>query len=175
MSVAANSPWPTDHDRSGPDRDPGATSKPPSFSVVISRAMGTVVVFAHGVLDPDSSRVLADTLRDLIDHQGNLAVVVDLRDLAVADPVCLGVLAAAAASAGRRGGELTVADPSKAVAQALTLAGVSLRGSAAPSPVRGGDPLRERPVTPSGPRLAPGRRQPGSTTTDIAPTHQGAA
>lgn len=101
------------------------TTPPAQFSFEVSRAKGTVVVTTHGPLDRDGCRVLGAALRDLVDDQGNLAVAVDLADLGAADPSAVSVLATVAASSARRGGELTLADPSTAMTQALTLAGLA--------------------------------------------------
>lgn len=95
------------------------------FSFVIGRAMGTVLVTTHGLLDPDGSRVLDRTLRDLIQDQGNLSLIVDLIDLSVAEPSCLRVFVVATASAATRGGQLTLADPCQTVESALTALGLA--------------------------------------------------
>ena len=81
------------------------------FSFEVSRISGRVVVAAHGTLDNAACPVLDKALRDLIDNQGNMTVVVDLADVTVGDLACIGVLAAAADSAARRGGELVVTAP----------------------------------------------------------------
>lgn len=108
------------------------TIPPDGFSYTVSRARGTVVVTTCGVLDTAGSQVLDAALRDLVDDQGNLAVVLDVADLDLADPSCLSVLAPAVAAAARRNGELTLAHPSASVERALLqlgLAGsVSIRG-----------------------------------------------
>lgn len=111
----------------GVPSNPGVTPAPVvrPFSFTISRAMGTVVVTTHGVLDQDSARSLGDVLVDLIDHQGNLAVVIDVADLHLSDHMCVVPLATAASAAGRRGGVLSFADPSEAVERALTLTGLA--------------------------------------------------
>ncbi len=51
----------------------------PAASLVIGRAMGTVVVTVDGALDVEGSGVLERLLIDLIDGQGNSTVAVDLR------------------------------------------------------------------------------------------------
>lgn len=96
-----------------------------SFSFAISRAMGTVVVTAHGILDQDGARVLGDALLDLVDDQGNLTVIVDVADLRLLDHLCLVPLAPAASAADRRGSRLTFADPSDGVEWALMLTGLA--------------------------------------------------
>jgi anti-anti-sigma factor len=115
-----------------------APSSPRGFWFDVSRVSGRVVVTAHGTLDTSVSPVLARVLRDLIDDQGNMAVVVDLGDVTVADLACTGVLLAAACSAASRGGELIVAAPPAAVAWALEAAdakgGIAVTGPTARTP-----------------------------------------
>lgn len=96
-----------------------------AFSFAIARTSGAVVVTTHGPLDPGAAAALGDALLDLIDNQGNLAVVVDLTDLHVPDHTVLEALAPAASAAARRGGRLTLADPSEAVEWGLLLSGVA--------------------------------------------------
>ena len=92
------------------------------FSFDVSRLSGQVVVTLHGALETSACPVLDRVLRDLIDNQGNMAVVVDLADVTVADMACAGVLLAAASSAARRGGELVLAARPEAVKWALDAA-----------------------------------------------------
>lgn len=89
------------------------------FWFVIGRAMGTVVVTLHGEADSAGVEQLRDALEDLIDNQGNLHVVVDLRGLRRVDPACVAVFAAASAWACDRGGTFSVHDPSPAVTAAF--------------------------------------------------------
>lgn len=49
--------------------------------VVIGRYQGTVVVTVHGQLDRQRAPHLDLVLADLIDGQGNLSIIVDLRDV----------------------------------------------------------------------------------------------
>lgn len=87
--------------------------------------MGTVVVTTHGLLDANSGRALGNALLDLVDHQGNLAVVVDVADLHLSDHMCLVALAPAASAAVRRGSRLSFADPTEALARGLMLTGLA--------------------------------------------------
>lgn len=50
--------------------------------MAVGRHMRTVIVTLHGNLDLSASVLLAGVPRDLIDGQGNMAVVVDLADVA---------------------------------------------------------------------------------------------
>jgi anti-sigma B factor antagonist len=93
-------------------------------SVLISRFQSAVVVTLHGNLDVVTSLNLAAVLRDLIDGQGNLAVVVDLRDVHGLDRAGIDVLAAAAGRIASRGGELRLGGPTGVVFDVLALAGL---------------------------------------------------
>ena len=90
----------------------------------MGRFLGTVVVTLHGNVDLIKAAALADVLHDLIDGQGNLAVVVDLRDVPWVDGAGVGVLASAASRIETRGGELRLGGPGGAVAEALGLSGL---------------------------------------------------
>ena len=75
-----------------------------TFSFAVSRAMGTVVVTCHGELAGDAAASLRAALSDLIEAQGNLEVVVDLRDAVLSDGGAVAPFDAAARwSAARRG------------------------------------------------------------------------
>ncbi|MCA1844278.1 MAG: STAS domain-containing protein [Actinobacteria bacterium] len=95
----------------------------PSFSVVIGRALGTVVVTVHGGLDAETSPRLRRVLADLIDAQGNLDVVVDLADTTQVSPSGLSALLEAARSAHRRGGQLRLSRRSHPACQGLLMMG----------------------------------------------------
>src|SRR5436190_5074888 len=75
-------------------------------SFAIARALGVVVVTVRGILDAADCVRLEGTLRDLIDNQGNLAVMVDLQELIGLAPGGLDVFRRAAAWAAVHGGEL---------------------------------------------------------------------
>ena len=94
------------------------------FSIAIGRALGTVVVTVHGELDGPGARHLGSVLADIIDGQGNLAVVVDLHDTIASDTSGLSVLAAASERASRHGGVLSLSDPPDALYQALVPMGL---------------------------------------------------
>lgn len=123
------------------------------FSCAVTRVLGVVVVTVHGSLDASSCSALEAVLADLIEGQGNLRVVVDVGDMAVVDPSCLGVLVAAADSAAGRGGEVTFAHPTDSVARALEVAGLGGAISAARRPHLQVLP----PASPRGVPAAPGR------------------
>lgn len=96
-----------------------------SSTVVVGRYGGAVVVTLHGDIDQAASVRLAGVLGDIIDGQGNLAVVVDLHDVGWIDSAGVDVLAAAAASIASRGGELLLGGPTGVVFDAITGAGLS--------------------------------------------------
>lgn len=104
--------------------DEQSRQRQPAFSYAVGRASGTVVVTTHGPLGDDGVGALADVLTDLIADQGNLAVVVDVRDLRLEGAEDLTLLGAAARSADGQGGTLLFADPCDRLAAALRAAGL---------------------------------------------------
>lgn len=116
-------------DGHGPLPNPALARTTPrsGFSVAVGRVLGVVVVTVHGTLGASGGCAqLEHVLEDLIDNQGNLAVVVDLQDLTRVDPDGLAVFRSAAASAATLGGDLILADPSDAVHRALDATGLAL-------------------------------------------------
>ena len=101
-----------------------ASSGSQRFAFTVSRVSSRVVVTGHGTLDRAGCATLDRVLRDLIDDQGNLAVVVDLGNVTVSRLECAGVLAEAAASAASRGGELVLVNAPDVVGWALDAARV---------------------------------------------------
>lgn len=104
--------------------DQGLPQRPP-LRLAIARALGAVVVTARGELDLGTSDLLGQNLEDLIDGQGNLFVVVDLRELVVGDTAALGVLAKAKHRMDERGGQFVLASPSPDTDHALRAAGLA--------------------------------------------------
>ena len=76
----------------------------------ISRVRGTVVVTVHGKIDFEDWTRLDDLLRDLIDAQGNLDVVLELSEVRGLDPEAVPLIRAAAQQAHSHGGRLRLAD-----------------------------------------------------------------
>lgn len=107
------------------DTEPGAgDDRGPALSVSVSRNRGTVVVSLSGVLGPEGAQHLEAILADLIDGQGNMAVVVELGEVDdVEPPRCMTVLTTAAAAIAARGGELRLTDTPLVLRDALRLAG----------------------------------------------------
>jgi anti-anti-sigma factor len=97
----------------------------PALRFAVSRALGTVVVTAHGDLAGPGGHGLAAVLGDLVDGQGNLSLVVDLGDVGRIDDDAAGILAAAAGRVHRRGGTFRLHRPCPAVAGVLRRTGTS--------------------------------------------------
>ncbi|HUP69278.1 MAG TPA: STAS domain-containing protein [Acidimicrobiales bacterium] len=120
-------------------RFPARPSNEPA-SVVVSRALGTVVVTVHGDLDRSGSPFLAAVLDDLIEGQGNLMIVIDLRHVARVEISTVEAVAQAARKIAGHGGELALSGPGANVREALTatgLAGLILGPAPTPSPSKG--------------------------------------
>lgn len=94
----------------------------PALSLVIGRAVGTVVVTVEGALNLEGSALLARVLTDLIEGQGNLAVAVDL-GTAIVDPVAVTVFADAAKRASERGARFILEKPPIETHEALRARG----------------------------------------------------
>lgn len=80
--------------------------------ISISRVRNRIVVTLRGALDACAAPLLHPLLRDLIDGQGNLHLVIDLRDVVTIDQAGMGLLAGASEQMRRHGGriEFTGAD-----------------------------------------------------------------
>lgn len=102
---------------------PGTGHPAPSrFAFAVGRLGAAVVVSLRGELTGSAVAQLADVLDDLICGQGNLTVVVDLREVSGVDPTALVVFSAAACWASRRGGTFRLERPSPSVRSALAAA-----------------------------------------------------
>jgi len=101
------------------------TAEREGLELVVDRALGIVVVTARGTLDDAGSRAVEALLGNLIDVQGQLSVVVDLRGVTRADPGCLAVFVVAHGWTQLRGGQLVLAGVHDRLAAALDAAGVS--------------------------------------------------
>jgi anti-anti-sigma factor len=82
----------------------------PASGFGISRAGGTVIVTVHGAIDSAAWERINAVLRDLIDAQGNLDVVVDLSDMVRLDEAAVPLIVHAARQAHTHGGRLRLAD-----------------------------------------------------------------
>jgi anti-anti-sigma regulatory factor len=94
-------------------------------TIAVARSAGTVVVTIRGLLDAEASKNLGSILADLIDGQGNMSIVVDLREASAGDPDCLWMLTEAAERAYRRGGTMRL-DGATEVTSALQLRGLDV-------------------------------------------------
>ena len=99
------------------------------FYVAVGRALGTVVVTVHGNIDVEGCHVLHRLVRDLVEDQGNLDVVLDLWDVDDIDPSQVAWLANSLGPPARPG-RYRLARPSPALREAL--AAVPDSGSAIP-------------------------------------------
>jgi anti-anti-sigma factor len=90
----------------------------------IARVLGTVVVSAQGCLDEVGAQALSHVLDDLIENQGNMAVVVDLDGVTDVDHRCLDIFVTAQHWAVIRGGRLSLTGARRGVARALEVTGV---------------------------------------------------
>jgi anti-anti-sigma factor len=89
----------------------------------ISRALGNVVVTLHGHVD---AKALDHALNDLAEDQGNLHLIIDLRDASSIDSPAVTVLTRACERTRERGGLLTLSEPQRSVQQALERAGLAI-------------------------------------------------
>ncbi|MCA1708090.1 MAG: STAS domain-containing protein [Actinobacteria bacterium] len=102
----------------------GSGRKPRPWRLAIARAFGSVVVTVHGALDSRTSELVRHALADLIEGQGNLFLVMDLRDMVVTDSGELSVFAEARRSLEERNGRFVLGAPSKEAGEALQEAGL---------------------------------------------------
>lgn len=83
-----------------------------------------MVVAVGGEIDCFTGPVLEQRLADLIEAQGNLSVVLDLRDVAFIDSSGLSALVTAHRSLQSRGGQLKVAGATERTRKVLELTGL---------------------------------------------------
>ena len=114
--VPSGEAWPPSLNRGAGDT--------PELSLVVGRALGTVVVTVDGALNLESSELLARVLSDLIEGQGNLAVAVDLGK-AIVEPEAVTVFAEAATRASERGAKFILERPPIETHEALDARGYS--------------------------------------------------
>jgi anti-anti-sigma factor len=93
--------------------------------ISITRALGSVVVTVHGDVDTD---LLRRTLTDLAETQGNLHLVIDLRDAESLDPSGVAVLVDSSQRVRQHGWDLVLSSPPEAIQQALEGRGRTITG-----------------------------------------------
>ena len=129
-----------DQPRSRPEAWPAASAGPgplgAEVSLVVGRALGTVVVTVVGELTFDSCQVLETLLTDLIEGQGNLAVAVDLARATI-EPEAVSLFVEAARRAGLRGTRLVLKALPADAQDALRSIGLSELVEVLPGPRRG--------------------------------------
>lgn len=112
----------------GDDRGIRDDGHPCAFS--INRVFGSVVVGVTGAVDDDRALRLRYVLTDLVDGQGNLRLVIDLRDTTALAPEAVEALSELGDHLLRRGGDLVLSAPSPGVLEDLgrvaTHAGVTV-------------------------------------------------
>jgi hypothetical protein len=82
----------------------------PRFSIGIGRTGGTVVITVHGVDGLDDWERIDAVLRDIIDAQGNLDVLLDLGEVRSLESDAAPLIVHAAQRAHSHGGRLRLAD-----------------------------------------------------------------
>jgi anti-anti-sigma regulatory factor len=117
QSVADKEAWPYGR---GSAESPAVTN----VSLVIGRALGTVVVTVHGALDLAGCKPLEGVLTDLIEGQGNLAVAVDL-GRATVEPEAVVVFVTAAHRARRHRARFILKEPPTHTREALESGGAA--------------------------------------------------
>lgn len=122
--------WPALDGTTSPYQQPGGSTTESTGSsagsIVIGRYRGTVVVTVHGDLGPTRAAHLGLMLTDLIDGQGNLSLIVNLRDATATDTASVSVFADAAERVSGHGGVITLSEPPDVLHEALRQRGLSL-------------------------------------------------
>lgn len=95
------------------------------LTVEIVREGGTVVVAVGGEVDLATAPALRDVLTEVVVHQGNLSVRVDLAEVTFMDSTGLNVLVGALKKARFRHGNLTVTSPNAAIRKLFELSGLA--------------------------------------------------
>ena len=159
---APHGPLGRDDGRRAPHRCP----PPAELSVIIGRALGTVVVTVHGTLDGHAAQALKALLRDLVDNQGNRSVAIDLRAASGAHPAVVDVLAALTSSARGRRSSLWLHEPPQELYAHMGASAITALDIRPPRPPTASSTLSPRratvkapPGTPIPPELRPVERR----------------
>lgn len=94
------------------------------FTLILTRAVGTVVVALDGDVDASNSDEFRCHLDDVIDDESPLSMVVDLQGLGFMDSTGLGALVHALRRMRERGGDLTLSAPPPAARKLLGVSGL---------------------------------------------------
>ena len=100
------------------------TTAPRAFALTYRRDGADAVVEVSGEVDLSSAPQLRQGLADLIDEQGNLSIVIDLRDLDFIDSTGLNVLAQAQQHVHRSGGRIILAHVPAMAQKVLEISGL---------------------------------------------------
>ena len=102
-----------------------ASSRVDPFSGRGPRAVDEVVLRVDGDLDIVAAPALRQALHELIDVQGHLSVTLDVADVSFLDSTGVSVLLGGIRRIRERGGEMTLANPSRSTLRVLEVAGLS--------------------------------------------------
>jgi anti-sigma B factor antagonist len=102
-------------------------SGPCHCNVTIRRRGLDVVVALDGELDLATAPAVARALRDLIEDQGHLDVVLDLGAVSFIDSIGIRTILDARRSLCVRNGRFTIVDPSAAVRRVLRILGLNVQ------------------------------------------------
>lgn len=105
------------------------------LSVRFSRRAGTVVVHLIGELDVVTAPALRHALAGVVEDQGNLAVQLDLGEMAFIDSTGLSVLAGAMRRLREKGGDLTLANVRPETLKVFEIVGFTRIFNIAPEPI----------------------------------------
>ena len=89
------------------------------------RQGGTVGIRVIGELDVAASPLLRAALVEIVDGQGSLSVVLDLKDMTFIDSTGIGVLVGALRGLRDKGGALVLANPRPMAIRVLEIAGLT--------------------------------------------------
>jgi anti-anti-sigma factor len=103
-----------------------AARDPSRPAISVSRALSRIIVTLRGALDVSAAPGLRPLLWDLIDGQGNLDVVIDLRDIVVIDPAGIGLLVGTSERMHQHGGRIEFRGAHSGASTSLVKLGLTL-------------------------------------------------
>ena len=95
-----------------------------SFDYTIRRQGDTITVAPEGDVSLETTPVLREVLRQIVDSQGGGAIDVDLSAVGFVDSAGIGVLVAAQRAAAAKGSRLMVTSPGPMIRMVLQIAGL---------------------------------------------------